>query len=66
MQNLDHPNIAEYFESYDDPKYKYICTELVEGDHLIAHVIKREKPLTENDCAGYIIKLAKALQHCHQ
>ena len=45
MQNLDHPNIAEYYESYDDPRYKYICYELVEGQDLIDHVCLREEPL---------------------
>ncbi len=47
MQNLDHPNIVEYYESYDDPKYKYLCMELVEGEELVDHVLKMKEPLTE-------------------
>ena len=65
MQNLDHPNIAEYYESYDDTKYKYICSELVEGTDVIDHIIIRKDPLEECHCAVWIKKLAQALVHCH-
>tara|TARA_B110000285_G_C15043515_1_gene573050 strand:+ start:295 stop:471 length:177 start_codon:yes stop_codon:yes gene_type:complete len=58
MQNLDHPNIAEYYESYDDTKYKYICSELVEGEDLIDHIIFRPEPLEECQSAVWIKKLA--------
>jgi serine/threonine protein kinase len=61
MQNLDHPNIVEYYECYDDRKYKYLCMELVQGEELLDHVLKLEEPLTECDCAGFVNQLVKAL-----
>ena len=28
MQQVDHPNIVKYYETYDDKKYIYLCMEL--------------------------------------
>ena len=34
MQQVDHPNIVKYFETYDDKKYIYLCMELCRGGEL--------------------------------
>lgn len=35
LQEVDHPNIVKYFETYDDKKHLYLCTELCTGGELL-------------------------------
>ena len=64
MQQVDHPNIVKYYETYDDVKYIYLCMELCKGGELFDEITKNEM-IKENDAAKYMIKLVRALFHCH-
>ena len=35
MQQVDHPNIVKYYETYEDKKFIYLCMELMTGGELI-------------------------------
>ena len=35
IQRLDHPNVVNYFETYDDAKYLYLVMEYVKGVELL-------------------------------
>ena len=65
MQQVDHPNIVKYYETYDDSKYIYLCMELCTGGELFEKVTKRKKPFSEAEAAEVMRDLLKALQHCH-
>lgn len=65
MQQVDHPNIVKYYETYDDEKYIYLCMELCTGGDLYTLVDKKKKPYSELDAAIVMKDLLKALQHCH-
>mmetsp|Transcript_4450 Transcript_4450/g.6586 ORF Transcript_4450/g.6586 Transcript_4450/m.6586 type:complete len:116 (+) Transcript_4450:106-453(+) len=65
MQQVDHPNIVKYYETYDDKKYIYLCMELCTGGDLFKKITDRGRPLSEKECAFHVEKLLKALQHCH-
>ena len=65
MQQVDHPNIVKYYETYDDSKYIYLCMELCTGGELFEKVTKRKKPFSEGEAAEVMRDLLKALQHCH-
>ena len=47
MQQVDHPNIVKYYETYDDKKYIYLCMELCQGGELFQKIIDNNKPMTE-------------------
>lgn len=64
MQQVDHPGIVKYYETYDDLKYIYLCMELCQGGELFEEITKKEM-LTEADSVKYMVKLIKALHHCH-
>ena len=64
MRQVDHPNIVRYHETYDDVKYIYLIMELCQGGELFEQITKQEM-LKEEDSAKYMIKLVKALHHCH-
>jgi calcium-dependent protein kinase len=61
MQQVDHPNIVKYYETYDDSKYIYLCMELCTGGELFEKITKRGKPFDEAEAAEVMLKLLKAL-----
>ena len=68
LKKVDHPNIVEYFETYDDKHYIYLVMELCTGGELFdSHelYLKQGKPYTERKAAEVIHKCLEALQHCH-
>ena len=64
MEQVDHPNIVKYYETYDDVKYIYLVMELCTGGELFEEIEKRDM-LKESSAAEYMIKLIRALHHCH-
>ena len=66
LNNLDHPNIVKYFETYDDKKYLYLVMEFVKGKTLLKEITDHEvDEFTEKKAAVYMGKLFKAVNHCH-
>lgn len=65
MQQVDHPNIVKYYETYDDSKYIYLCMELCTGGELFEKVTKRKRAFSEQEAAEVMRDLLRALQHCH-
>jgi calcium-dependent protein kinase len=65
MQQVDHPNIVKYYETYDDKKYIYLCMELCTGGDLFKKITDSGRPMSEKEVSFLLEKLLKALQHCH-
>ena len=68
LRKVDHPNIAKYFETYDDKHYLYLVMELCMGGELFdSHdrCVKNGQPYTERMAADVMKKCLSALQHCH-
>ena len=65
LSKLDSPNIAKYFENYEDENYIYICMELCDGGDLDTYVQDKKRPLYENEIAKLLPPLLGALSHCH-
>ena len=68
LKKVDHPNIVEYFETYDDKQYLYLVMELCTGGELFdSHdeYIKKGKPYTEKKACDVVSKCLDALHHCH-
>ena len=61
MQQVDHPNIVKYYETYEDKKFIYLCMELMTGGELIQKGHKN----TEAEAAFYFARVVKAIQHCN-
>lgn len=64
VKDLDHPNVMKMYEEYEDSKYLYIVTELIEGGELFDELIRRKK-FTEKDCCAIVRQLLEALSYCH-
>lgn len=52
------------YENYEDHKFLYIVTELIEGGELFDELFRR-KAFSENDCALIIGQITEALCYCH-
>jgi len=66
LHKLDHPNIVNYHETYDDSKQLYLVMEFVEGRELLEIFTEDSRgKLGEKEVAGYMEQLLKALNHCH-
>ena len=66
MHQLDHPNIAKYYETYNDQKYIYLVMEFVNGKQLFEKITEQEnQTFTETTAARYMKALFNAINHCH-
>ena len=64
MQQVDHPNIVRYYETYNDKKYIYLVMELCTGGDLFK-CIDEGKALTDREASLNLDKCLRAIQHCH-
>ena len=53
LHKLDHPHIAKYFETYDEPNYIYMVMELLPGGELYDKIIdsNTDVPFTEKEAS---------------
>lgn len=66
LNQLDHPNIVKYFETYDDQKYIYLVMEYISGCQLFDKITQQENQnFTERVAAEYMRSLFQAINHCH-
>lgn len=65
MQNVDHPNIVKYYETYEDEKYLYIVMEMCEGGEFGDKILSAPGQYSEAYIAKQFYKLLRALSHCH-
>ena len=64
IQAVDHANIVNYFETYEDERFVYLCMELCTGGELIEESSKR-KTMDEKHGADVMLQLLSALNHIH-
>ena len=68
LLTVDHPNIVEYYETYDDVNYLYLVMENCPGGELFDSndIFKKDgADYTEMDAANITAKCLEALHHCH-
>lgn len=64
LQQVDHSNIINYFETYEDDRFVYLCMELCTGGELIDQC-KAAKQFSEEQAAEIFLKLLGALNYIH-
>ena len=67
LNQLDHPNIVKYYETYDDPNgHIYLVMEYIKGGELLQKIESRSNNcLTEAEARDYCKHLFQALAHMH-
>ena len=66
LNQLDHPNIVKYHETYNDNKYIYLVMEYISGKPLFSKITEQSNQnFSEKIAAGYMKELFYAINHCH-
>lgn len=65
LQTLDHPNIINFFETYQDFKYFYIVMEYCSGGELLDRLIDKGR-LHEYETRTIMYKLFSGLNYIHK
>ena len=65
LKKLEHPNILQVYESYEDDVNYYIVTELCEGGELFDEIERRGR-FSEKDAIKVMNALLSAINYCHQ
>lgn len=64
LQQVDHPNIVKFFESYIDHRYVHIVMEFCQGGELFDRIIAQQK-LHEKHAAKIMQQMLSAVRHLH-
>ncbi|CAD8090357.1 unnamed protein product [Paramecium primaurelia] len=65
LKNLDHPNIVNIYELYQDEHQYYLITEYLSGGELFQRVQQRNN-FNEKVAANYMKQILSAVNYCHQ
>ena len=66
LRELDHPNIVNYFGTFEDEFYIHIIMEYLKGDNLFKVIsVKNYTGFDEQDMSNIIFQLVKALFFIH-
>lgn len=67
IQSVDHPNIINYYETYEDSRFVYLCMELCTGGELLENTNTSDSGEfnCETKTARIIYSLLSALTHIH-
>ena len=64
LSAINHPNIVNLFEEYEDDDSIYIITEFIDGQDFLETV--KQNPLEEEDVKEYTRQLLLAVCHIHK
>jgi calcium-dependent protein kinase len=64
LKEMDHPNIARMFETFEDKKRVYIVSEICKGGELFDEIIRRGS-FCERDAAMVIKQVLNCINYCH-
>ena len=64
LRSCDHPNIAKFYESYQDNTFFHFVIEYCSGGDLVTHIVKK-KYLLEKDCKRLMFQILCAVNHLH-
>lgn len=65
LQEVDHPNIAKFFETYIDGRYVHIVMELCTGGELFERIMEYQR-FSEKEAAKIMRKIVSAVKHLHE
>ena len=69
MKRADWPNLAKFYECFEDDKHMFVVTESMAHDNLFDAVAKRranKEPFGEAHVALIMLSLLETLNYCHQ
>lgn len=64
MRKLQHPNIVQFLDYFDESGSIYIVEECLSGGELFDRIVKKEH-YSEKEARDVVFYFLKGLQHCH-
>ena len=64
LKKLDHPNVVNLFDMYEDRVSYYICMELIAGGELFTR-IEEKTSYEEAEARRLCVHILEGLKHCH-
>ena len=64
LKHLDHPNIVNIYELFQDANFYYLITEYLSGGELFEK-LKRLDHFTERMAANFMKQILSAVYYCH-
>jgi len=65
LKQLDHSNILNFIDSFEDPSNFYVLTELCRGGELFDRIVDKDFEFTERLASKYVRTMLSSLKHCH-
>jgi calcium-dependent protein kinase len=65
LSSIDHPNVVQIYEFYEDNTNLYLVTEYIEGGPL-HELIREMKKLPEEVACNIVRQLLSAIKYCHE
>lgn len=65
LKLLNHPNVAKYYDIYEDKKNLYVVSDYIEGEPLGHHLSTGKEEYSEMEIASMMQQLFSALSYCH-
>ena len=66
FRKLDHPNIVNYYETYENDQYIHIVMEYIPGDNLLKMISNKSyTDVSERDIMEITVVLLKTVQFLH-
>lgn len=65
LKKLDHPNIVNIYELYQDENNFYLITEYLSGGELFEKINEIDH-FSEKVAANYMSQILDAVNYCHQ
>lgn len=65
LKRLDHPNIVNIYELYQDDSFYYLITEYLSGGELFEKIQEIDH-FSEKVAANYMRQILQAVYYCHQ
>jgi calcium-dependent protein kinase len=67
LRHVDHPNVIQLFETFEDPENIYLVLELASGGELFDSLVNLESGhYTEAHAAHVFWMMLLSVRHCHQ
>ncbi len=63
IKNIQHPNIMEYLDRYEDAENYYIVTEYIKHGELYNYIVTND--ISIKKCKKIFCQLLSALEYCH-
>jgi calcium/calmodulin-dependent protein kinase I len=65
LSQMDHPNVVQLIEIFDEGQVLYLVMEIMSGGELFDRIVEKEA-YSEKEAAETIRPIVDAIRYCHE